>query len=98
MWTSGAWCLTGKFCALCPEGRMFESHSSRHVGTLGKSFSHSSFIHYGDLYSAPSRLTPVPMIGVNCNLWCPGWDGKDLGGRPEQDPGYTSRPWHQYGI
>src|SRR6218665_1645210 len=19
-------------------------------------------------------------------------------GRPEQDPGYTSRPWHQYGI
>src|SRR6218665_904116 len=26
------------------------------------------------------RVTPVPMIGVNCNLWCPGWDGKDLGG------------------
>src|SRR6218665_2054746 len=44
------------------------------------------------------RVTSVPMIGVNCNLWCPGWDGKDLGGRPEQDPGYTSRPWHQYGI
>src|SRR6218665_3498393 len=43
------------------------------------------------------RVTPVRMIGVNCNLWCPGWDGKDLGGRPEQDPGYTSRPWHQYG-
>src|SRR6218665_1199897 len=44
------------------------------------------------------RVTPVPMIRVNCNLWCPGWDGKDLGGKPEQDSGYTSRPWHQYGI
>src|SRR6218665_2993554 len=44
------------------------------------------------------RVTPVRMIGVNCILWCPGWDGKDLGGRPEQDPGYTSRPWHQYGT
>src|SRR6218665_1687244 len=32
------------------------------------------------------RVTPVPIIGVNCNLWCPGWDGKDLGGKPEQDP------------
>src|SRR6218665_3425703 len=31
------------------------------------------------------RVTPVRMIGVNCILWCPGWDGKDLGGRPEQD-------------
>src|SRR6218665_2510674 len=94
-----------------------------------------SFIHYGDLYGAPSRLllrsaldpctakkksfearvecvrknpgeqsslqrkpiphrganhqectwryeqkeqrvTPVPMIGVNCNLYCPGWESK----------------------
>src|SRR6218665_1108552 len=119
-----------------------------------------SFIHYGDLYRAPSRLllrsapdpctakekifearvkcvrknpgeqslrqrkpiphrganhrectglgcggtskrnkeTPVPMSGVNCDLWCPGWDSKDLGSRPEQDPGYTSRPWLQYGT
>jgi len=38
------------------------------------------------------RVTSVPMSGVNCNLWCPGWDSKDLGGLPEQDPGYTSRP------
>src|SRR6218665_2950290 len=44
------------------------------------------------------RVTPVRMIGVNCVLWYPGWDGKDLRGRPEQDPGYTSRPWHQYGT
>ena len=20
------------------------------------------------------RVTPVPMSGVNCDLWCPGWD------------------------
>src|SRR6218665_2191682 len=20
------------------------------------------------------KVTPVPMSGVNCNLWCPGWD------------------------
>jgi len=35
------------------------------------------------------RVTPVPMSGVNCDLWCPGLDSKDLRGRPEQDPGYT---------
>src|SRR6218665_1645821 len=29
------------------------------------------------------RVTPVRMIGVNCILLCPGWDGKYLGGRPE---------------
>ena len=23
------------------------------------------------------RVTPVPMSGVNCDLWCPGWDSKD---------------------
>ena len=27
---------------LVPEGHRFESNSSRHVGTLGKSFTHSS--------------------------------------------------------
>jgi len=42
------------------------------------------------------KVTSVPMSGVNCDLWCPGWDSKDFGGRPEQDPGHTSRPWHQY--
>src|SRR6218665_1839603 len=26
------------------------------------------------------RVTSVPMSGVNCDLWCPGWDSKDLGG------------------
>ena len=27
-----------------------------------------------------------------------GWDSKDPGGRPEQDPADTSRPGQQYGI
>ena len=22
------------------------------------------------------RVTPVPMSGVNCDLWCPGWESK----------------------
>ena len=30
--------LIGRFVAFRPKGRGFESHSSRHVGTLGKSF------------------------------------------------------------
>ena len=37
----GAWWVCGKFGALHPEGRRFVSHSSRLVGTLGKSFTHS---------------------------------------------------------
>jgi len=44
------------------------------------------------------RVTPVLMSGVNCDLWFPGWDSTNLGGRPEQDSGYTSRQGHQYGI
>ena len=35
---SEAWWLKGKFGAV---GHRFESQSSRHVGTLGKSFTHS---------------------------------------------------------
>ena len=42
--TSGEWYLSGKFGALCPEGHRFESHSGRHVGTLGKSFTHSCLL------------------------------------------------------
>src|SRR6218665_1573694 len=26
------------------------------------------------------RVTSVPMSGANCDLWCPWWDSKDLGG------------------
>ena len=36
-----AWWLSGKFGAFYPEVRRFESHSSRHVATLGKSFTNS---------------------------------------------------------
>jgi len=35
------WRLSAKFGALRPEGHRFESRSSRHVRTLGKSFTHS---------------------------------------------------------
>ena len=34
----GAGWLIGRFVAFRPKGRGFKSHSSRHVGTLGKSF------------------------------------------------------------
>ena len=38
----GAWWFSGKFDALHPEGRRFESsHSRRHVEILDKSFTHS---------------------------------------------------------
>ena len=36
-----AWWLSDRFSALRPEGRRFESHSSRDVETLGKSFTQS---------------------------------------------------------
>ena len=36
-----AWLLSGTFSAFRPERGSFESHSSRHVGTLDKSFAHS---------------------------------------------------------
>src|SRR6218665_2178105 len=39
-----AWWFSGKFVALRPQGCRFEPHSSRHVGTLGKSFTRSCCI------------------------------------------------------
>ena len=41
------WSLGGKFGALSPEGRRFESHASRHVGTLGKFFTLSCLFRFG---------------------------------------------------
>src|SRR6218665_2115234 len=35
------WWHSGKFSVLCAEGCRFESNSSHHVGTLGKSFTRS---------------------------------------------------------
>jgi len=53
---------------------------------------------WGRYEQKEQRVTPIPMSGLNCDLWCSGWDSKDLGGRPEKVSGYTSRPRHQYGI
>ena len=59
----GAWWLTGKFGALRPEGRGFESHFSSHVGTFGKgslavacSASACNFDTVSLLYSSRERL------------------------------------------
>ena len=41
----------GKFGVLRPEGLWFESYSSRHVGTLGKSFTHSCLWRFDVLHS-----------------------------------------------
>ena len=41
MTIGGEWWLIGRFDAFRPKGRGFESRSSRHVGTLGKSFTRS---------------------------------------------------------
>ena len=42
LWTSRrAWWLCGKFGALHLQDHRFEPHSSCHIGTLGKSFTHN---------------------------------------------------------
>ena len=43
----GAWWLGGMFDALGPEGHRFESQSSHHIGTLGKSFTLSCLWCFG---------------------------------------------------
>ena len=48
----GAWWLIGGFVAFRPNGRGFESRSSRHVGTLSKFLVHNLFI---TIASAPPR-------------------------------------------
>ena len=40
------WWFSGKFSALRPHGRRFEPHSSRHVGTLGKSLTRSCLYNF----------------------------------------------------
>ena len=42
-----AWWLIGRFDAFRLKGRGFESRSSRHVGTLGKSFTHNCLWRFG---------------------------------------------------
>ena len=41
--------VVAQFGALRPEGHMFESNSSRYVGILGKSFTHSCLKRFGVL-------------------------------------------------
>ena len=50
-WIYGEWWLSGSLGALRPEGHRFESHSSRHVETLGKSFTCNCLLHFGMLTS-----------------------------------------------
>ena len=45
--TDGALWLIGRFYAFRPKGHGFESRSSRHVGTLGKSFTRSFLWRFG---------------------------------------------------
>src|SRR6218665_3150919 len=47
LYESGAWWLIGRFVAFRPKGRGFESRSSRHVGTLGKSLTRSCLWRFG---------------------------------------------------
>ena len=42
-----AWWLIGRFAAFRLKGRGFESHSDRHVGTLGKFFTCSCLWRFG---------------------------------------------------
>ena len=43
----GSWWLIGRFDAVRPKGRGFESRSGRHVGTLGKSRTRSCLWRFG---------------------------------------------------
>ena len=43
----GAWWPIGRVNAFCQKGHEFDSRSSRHVGTLGKSFTHSGLWCFG---------------------------------------------------
>ena len=43
----GAWWVIDRFIAFHPNGRGFESRSSRYIGTLGKSFTRSCLWRFG---------------------------------------------------
>src|SRR6218665_2987965 len=42
-----SWWLIGRFNAFRPKDRGFDSRSSRHLGTFGKSFTHSCLWRFG---------------------------------------------------
>ena len=57
---TGAWWLSGKVSALRPEGCRLESHSSRHLGILVKSFTHSCLKRFGVL--TPSQYQTISAV------------------------------------
>ena len=68
---SGAWWLIGKFGALRLEGRRL--HSSRHVGTLGKSFTYSCIYCFG-VYQCCSRECLWVVVDLKrCYIWNEWW-------------------------
>src|SRR6218665_2538365 len=69
-WFCWAWWLVGRFVAFHPKGRGFESRSSRHVGTLGKSFTHSCLWRFGvKLRHSYSRLSVLCRSGLQEALY-----------------------------
>src|SRR6218665_651029 len=51
-----------------------------------------------EVLAKETKSTPFPLTRGSCDLWCPGWDSKNLAGRPEQGPADTSRPGQQSGT
>ena len=64
---SDAWWLMGRFDVFRPRGRGFESRSSHHVGTLGKSFTRSCLYRFGVKFRHSIRAvsgTPLSSKGL----------------------------------
>ena len=63
MW---AWWLIGRVNAYCPNGLGFDSPSSRHVGTLGKSFARSCLWRFGmKLQHSIRAMSGTPLSTVS---------------------------------
>ena len=59
----GAWWLIGRFDAFRPKGRRFESRSSRHVGTLDKSFTRNCLWRFDvKLRHSSHAVSGTPLI------------------------------------
>jgi len=56
------------FGALLPEGRSVDPHSSRHVRTLGKFFSHSCLWHFGMSTSTQNQCSSRERLVVVVDL------------------------------
>jgi len=73
----GTWWRLGWVDNFQPEGRGFDSCSSRHVGTLGKSFTYSCLCASAwnaDTVSVLQSGAPLSSRGLEGALWkCPKW-------------------------